>query len=323
MDEKFGLVALSVPWLEARLPMRLGCGIHLHAEFRIEIENEFWRKGLGEWRIEDLHECNLFIVSKANSEQADILDEESRQLLNDSWLFAYALSLAGAKFGRTPISIEGNRIDGEENVRRFGPGQQLLQTKDHPYTIVNDNRILEAEAAFGGLKRVFANGAQFKRFRKGARSLFEGMTNQSCDDRAYFFVRAIEALHATSKGDGAGQFVYKCLKFTDPNSSNERLFADLYSIRNNVVHANGFDSMVKAGENPQAAEARVVFQCLEAELIAKELYRRILSDTTLLDHFEDDAKIRQWWDSNGHFGSPIDLAVLRATRKKEVEESRD
>jgi len=314
---KFGWIALKVPFLDLELPLKLDCGIELRSQ--IELTAEFWVKGLGEWKLESLHECNLIVVASAPSEKPEILDAEHTALMERAWRFVLALVTVGARINNVPVTIKGSVIDSKEGVRMYSEGHAFMETEGCPYTIVNAVRIAEAEAVLRGINRLYGKVKEFRRLRKGFRSLMDGTEEGSCDDRVYFFARALEALHASKRTDGKATFVGKCQVFTGSRPEFKTLFEDLYDIRNNVVHVNGFEDLIKSGESGKQAEKRIVRQCVAAEILAKETYRRVLSDAVLLENFVDDAATRAWWATHPKFRPYIRPKTIRAKRSAEVE----
>ncbi|KXK20875.1 MAG: hypothetical protein QY327_01165 [Fimbriimonadaceae bacterium] len=314
---KFGWIALKVPFLDLELPLQLDCGIELRSQ--IELKDEFWVKGLGEWKLESLHERDLIVVASAPSEKPEILDAEHSALMEKAWRFVLALVTVGARINNVPVTIKGSVIDSKEGVRMYSEGHAFMETDGCPYTIVNAARVAEAEAVYRGINRLYGKVKEFRRLRKGFRSLLDGTEEGSCDDRIYFFARSLEALHATKPGDGRGRFVEKCQVLTGVKPEYKTLFEDLYDTRNNVVHVNGFEDLIRSGETAKQTEKRIVRQCAAAEIVAKETYRRVLSDAVLLENFVNDAAIRAWWATPPKIRPYIRPKTVRAKRAAEVE----
>src|ERR1700730_11770278 len=73
-----------------------------------------WKEWLGSIRIEEIHNCNLFLMVKAKAGAPSVLDEENTRLENSVWQSYCGLLLAD-RFG------VGQDLD--------GIGQKLPRTK--------------------------------------------------------------------------------------------------------------------------------------------------------------------------------------------------
>lgn len=317
--DKFACIALQVPFVELELPTTLICGLHLWPN--IEVDSEFWKKELGEWQLRYLEEATVIIAASAPSLKPTVLDEEHGKLLTLCWQFAQALLLNGARWNAPSANLKGSFFNGAKDFRSFYVGQMLMETDGQPYTIIDVNRIQNAELTLKGLLRTQQTFEDYRRFRKGVASFLKGMEERSCDDRAYYFVRALEALHATKPAEGKQKFVEKCQVFAGRTEDSNDFFADLFDVRNNVVHVNGFDALAKSGESLVEAEQRIVRQCADAEIIVKEVYRRILSDPVLHAHFLNDDSIRGYWASAPSWSPPVEPDAVRALRETELSAS--
>ncbi len=315
---KCGYVGLQLPFLQLELPIELGSGIELRRD--VTIDSPFWVEGLGKWKLEQLHECDLLIVASMESEKPNILDQEHSQLVERAWRFTMSLMLTGVRFNSAPVILSSSVVDGEENLRRYSEAGPWMQTDGQPYTLVDRSRISQAESVLVGIDRILSK--DFRRFRKGLVSICSGLAERSCDDRAFFFARALEATQAGQKHEGKPSFVEKAQVMIGKSSPNKELLEDLYDIRSNVAHVKAFSDLVKPNETAKQAEDRIVARCSDAEIICKEVYRRILSDAALLNHFVDDDTTKAYWATNPQWFPPVNPDVIRGERRLEVEASK-
>lgn len=315
---KKGMVALSVPLVDLGFPVDLGAGLML--EDTPGPLSDFWVKGLGEWKVEAFHERNVVVTCTAGSDSVEVLDGEHSLLTAQAWDFTGALVMCGLRLNSAPLSLSRSLSADEDSLRRYGEQAEWYETAGITPSVLNPVMLRNAQAVYHGLRSVSQSRGQFQRFLKGYRSLFTGMGLKSCDERAYHFARALEALHATKHRDGKQAFVRKCCALCGPSEELASMFDELFEIRNNVVHVNPFQDLASPSESLKEAEARVVATCASAELVAKEVYRLILSDPVLLGKFATDESIRALWNS----GFSLDFAVcpdeLRVKREQVLEE---
>lgn len=313
---KKAFIGLSVPFLEADLPVELSSGIRLTQS--VGAVSKFWIEGLGRWKIEQLKKCNLVVVAQVESVRAGIVDAEYNGLVADAWRFVVALLLTGVRIDGPPVLLKGSVVEEQDDLRGLSETTTWLQTKDYPCAVVDRQRISEAEAAYAGIERSQVEGGH-ERLLTGLRSICFGVAERSCDERAYYFARALEATHASTRTDGKHRFVEKCCAICGDTKESSMLFGDLYDIRNNVVHVNSLGDLARTGETREAIQERVVAACRDAEIVCKEAYRRIYSDPKLLEQYASDESTRDYWRGKPRWDPVIDISQIRDIRRRDLE----
>ena len=78
-----------------------------------------WRDWLGSIRVEEVEDCNLFLVSKVVSAAPGVLDAESKTVQQRAWNFYVGLLLASTfSPAHRPVLLTGSRRDGEIDIRQ-------------------------------------------------------------------------------------------------------------------------------------------------------------------------------------------------------------
>jgi hypothetical protein len=80
------------------------------------------------------------------------------------------------------------------------------------------------------------------------------------------------------------------------SKKSDKLLRQLYDIRSSVEHIKDILPSVKKERGIHASES-FGFRVLQAEILANNIYARILSDETLLKAFSTEAKIEGFWNS--------------------------
>lgn len=319
--EKFACIALHIPFFSATSPFVVDDGLTILGTVGKWVKDH-WKEWLSPSQLESLHEADLLILAHAPSDKPDVLDAEHESLMVKAGTFLSGLLFTGIHVRSHPILLKGSFLESRTDIRSYGQGSGYLSTETKPpmYSIADDNRIKEAVAVYDGLNTLMYSPTEFLRFKRGIRSAQEALQQQFVDERTFYFVRAFEALHGSVKGEGKGEFVAKCTQLTGANARYQELFGDLYDTRNNYVHVNEFDQLLKPGEDMSTIDTRLALQSFEAEVLVLETYRRILSDPTLVENFQNDTASRAHWKNA--WPSPVTVEAIRAQRRAELEATR-
>lgn len=314
--EKFACIGLHVPFLTAKIPKSVDPGLSLFGNLGEWIKDE-WKEWLGPFHLDDLHGANLFIVAHAPSDKPDILDAEHHDLMSRAGVMLSGLLLTDVKLGARPTHLKGSYYKGKTEIRQFEEDCSYLRGEDHPCTVLHDARLQRAVDVRNGLLSLSGRPTEFLRFKRGLQSVYHALKGEVMDERAFYFARALEALHGSKRGEGRDKFVWKCAVISGDTLRYTEFFGDLYDTRNNYVHANEFDQLLKAGEDLASVDARLTLEAIDAQLLVLEIYCTILSDSDLREQFKDDASSRAHWEAAG--GPRITTETIRDERKDDVE----
>lgn len=313
--EKFACIGLYVPFLSARIPKYVDSDLTLFGKQEAWIEDH-WKEWLGSLRVKNVNGANLFIVAHAPSDKPDIIDAEHDDLMSKALAMFSGLVLTDVKL-TAPAYLKGSYYKGKTEIRQFVEAIAHVRVEDHPWTVLHDARLQNAVDVRNGLLSLSGRPTEFLRFKRGLRSVSQALQAEVVDERAFYFARALEALHVSKKGEGRGDFVSKCAMISGSTPRYTEFFGDLYDTRNNYVHANDFHQLLKAGEDLASANARLATEAIDAQLLVLEIYRTILCDPKLLDQFKDDDSSSALWASE--WSTSITTEAIRAARIDEVE----
>lgn len=313
--EKFACVGLSVPRLAVELPTVVDSNLCIFGRREEWVPNH-WKEWLGSY-LDYFQKSNLLIVAHAGSEQPELLDSEHDRLLSEAKVLFLALTLTGVELRDTMTYSEGSFYRGQTELRWVSFGSDFKPLKDHPWTVLHEDRLKTALQTRVGLQSLSGDTDKFGRFRRGRQSVLQALRATTMDERTFCLVRALEALHASKPREGKQVFIDKCTQVTGGTPQYKEFFGDLYATRNNYVHANGSDLLLKAGETLDSVGARIDRQTVDTQLLVLEIYRTILCDPQLLKQFEDDASSRKHWGAK--WSSPITVEAIRAARQDDVD----
>ncbi len=319
---KYACIALSIPFLDVQAPLHFDEHLSVHPSFNAEVPDH-WHEWLGSIFRDRLAHKNLIIRAAQISTQPEILDAEHDKLANCTSRYFEALMLFGPKIASIPLLLKGSQVDGALSIRHIGDLVGRVRHEASPYTAVDTTKLWGAYRIYLKLSEMEAKGTGWFRFSKGLRALRQASSEGSILDRTHHWVRALEALLMTDRGQATRQFTERCQMFTGQSSGNAAFFADAYNTRSLVEHMNDVDSLKKPGETQSDASNRVHDQSADLEMVALEVYRRILSDHTLIAVFETDATAKAFWAQDtatreGVWGDLVDIAAIKLTRQKEV-----
>ena len=132
--EKYALLGLSLKSDQAGFsegPLSPELAVLTKAEFKIP---SYWREWLGSIRAEEVEDCDLFIFSKLNSKQPNVLDGENQTLQRRVWNFFIGLLLSSTfATAHKPVILTGSREDNEIGVRQTQNLESPVPCTFRPY----------------------------------------------------------------------------------------------------------------------------------------------------------------------------------------------
>ncbi len=190
--------------------------------------------------------------------------------------------------------------------------------------MIDEAKLWEAYRISLKLSGIEYKEGKWVRFYKGFKALRQASLERDVAERTHHWVRALEALLKTEQRRSRGQFVERCQLFTGESPASASFFLDVYNTRSFVEHMNGLESLQKPGEGWSDTADRVDSQSGELELVALEVYRRILGSSTLLEAFQTDTSTELFWamdsaDREAAWGEAIDVTAVKSLRQREME----
>lgn len=284
----------------------------IHASFEPPfILDDFWKESLGTIETRHMGECNLFIFAVSDNPAISECD-----LLSNLHTSYYSLLLQGVGYNRHgvtlggPNSSEGMRVIGLGRLPIYYEPPKVLSADVDSKTLLNTAEIAR------GIDTIYANqqGNEYLRLRKGFNAFLEGLQQNprhARHERLHQFVRAIEAVIRPKQGDGTGKFKYRCQFFAGRKPNDQKIFGELYEMRSAAEHLNPLKEKL-SDYSFDEHDNLIALRTYQAELLASYIYRKILSNTTILPAFQSEQTITDLWSKQARelinfWGSTIDL----------------
>jgi hypothetical protein len=320
-SHKFAALVLDVQFgygVEGQLPD----GVRVYPKWPSGILSDFWTKGLGEWQCESMEGADLILVKSKISERPDILDAEHTSLSTEISGYVWALMLMRARVVEAPRSIVGSASGGKVSLKRISNFATHLWPRTFPFIPVDDRQLRAATRLLATVTSL-VHRKSHQRFLRGLKAIQRMWTEHDPLERLHFATRALDALALTEAGKGKAHFVTRCELFTGQTNWSQKFLTDLYSRRNEIVHMHTVAIQTVTGESQSEANDRVNAESVEAEVVAVEAYRRILSKPRMLLAFTDEASIKSFWaldhaSQRRLFGSPISPKRLAASSRRRI-----
>lgn len=301
-DCKFATVAVQNVRTSLPSELILKDGTTVVTKIPFPIENH-WRTWLGAMQAQQLSDCNLFLVSAANSGwpkgQLSVFggNLDSEQMQHVGGIFAF-LRIVGALEYSDAFVIAGHVENGRPEIRHFAKTERFNITRGAlPWTV--RARDLETAARLSGTYRALLRrfpGEKW-RFGRGCHALKAAMEQHFASDRLHGFVRALEALILPDTGKTEKQFVSRCALFAGPQSAEGKIrsiLQEAYRMRCDVEHVHDWDRPL-TGYPADKREHIAYWRTRQMEELACSVYRAIISDAALQSNFYDDSALRSFW----------------------------
>lgn len=255
-------------------------------------------------------ERSIAIMASMPSHSAGILDAESTQLEHMANKLFFGLLMQGVpEFYYGIVAFGSKQGDREPWANRLAI---LARYYRHPHMAmpyVTPHTLRLADAVVPGLLTAFPPGqtpADFSRVRRGVKSLEIAWRGERAIDRIHMFVRALDGLMKLAKGEGERGFVDRVGMIATGQRIAD-IARELYRLRSYDEHLSDWPTKlayIKEAKRPELISHR----SFQAEVLAGEAYRTVLSEPTLLQHFQTEASIEAFWQGGAAaWTSKIDL----------------
>jgi hypothetical protein len=290
--EKYGLVGLTVK-LEGQLPPgKISPNLWVLADTKFNVPSS-WREWLGTIRVEEVEECNLFLLSKVASLTPDILDEENKIVQQRAWGFYVGLLLASTfSPAHRPILLTGSRRDGEIGIRQQQDIDSPIPGVITPYPSVVPGDIRMGARLAENLETLATApvaGGHWRLFRT-LHIYTEARTTGQIVDRIHQYCRCIDGLILPAVGKTRQQFRSRTEMFVGPGHHD--LMGELYDVRSAVehLHENRYLETFDRSMRLELAKKEAI-----VEYVARSALARVISDDTLWPHFANTPALEKFW----------------------------
>lgn len=270
--------------------------------------DEWWQKQLGELEIAEVDKCSLFLIALTDDPTINVNDLS--KLVNFYYL---ALILQGVGYSVQGVTLSGENSAQGRRVSRIG---ELADYHRPPKVIspfITRDHLNSTSSFVDGLYTLFPSikTKNYLRLRKGLNAFVDGVKHDQYHNRLHQFVRSIDGVIKPKKGEGTAKFKYRCGFFAGRTPQHTDLLEELYELRSAAEHLNPLDDKLTKYQ-PHEFDKMKALRTFQAELLSSFIYRKILSTSSLLSHFIDDATIDLMWRQTasqliGSWGNTINL----------------
>ena len=309
---KFAILAVKTSSLPDRRDGMVELDGVVRVLFRTPIPApDLLNRWFGSLRAGQFEESNLVVVASEQAESPGVFDGQTIRLEGRVKEVLVGALLQGGPFGfRGGVLLSGELRGGELEVRQVTNVERISRVAGSKAFRLSDAMIRDAGRVATALRdRVMADG--FRRFRAGFASWHAAVLEGFPGERLHGFVRSLDGVMILPKLGGRRTFRRRGQLLLGRSSLNEQLLDEIYELRNTISHLNDFEDALIAYPQ-EGRNVTALLRSFQAELLATEVYRRILSSDELLEKMRDDDAIKELWEldeSAVHrlWGPPIDL----------------
>lgn len=317
-NNKFCCIALQNAGCETRDScIQLQDGLSVHTSSPLELAKH-WQEWLGTIRSKYLHDSNFVILACVPSKSPRVAeDDEHKKLEQIAYGFLYALFMQGVPQYEGGLVVSGTSIESGIEAHSVGDLKRFYPILGVQPNYILNQSINTAGTVAKGIRYIFSEASSFERIKRGIHAWIRAIQEHQAQNRLHQFVRSVEALVKPEISRTQRQFSHRCQTFVGAYDQAHTLLGEFYDLRSASEHMNGWESYLE--QTPEADRERYAsLRAYQAELLASQVYTRLLSNGTLLRQFETDESIESFWTLQDHerkafWGDPIDLEALSAT----------
>jgi hypothetical protein len=306
--EKYALVGLSVK-LEGHIPTgKIASHLWVLAETKFGIPRH-WREWLGSIRVEQVEDCNLFLISKLPSSMPSVLDGENKMLQQRvSHFYAGLLLTSTFAAAHKPVMLSGSRLDGEIDIREQNDFDPPIPSifRPHPPVLAGEIQLAAQLAEqIEALGTAPLTGGHWRLFRT-LHIYMEARTTADILDRLHQYARCIDGLILPDVGKTTQQFKSRSELFIGPRHHD--MMREIYDVRSAVEHLRE-NRYLESFDRETRLD--LVKKEAIAERIAQTALARIVGDSNLWPHFANTSSLGNFWalpadERQRIWGDPID-----------------
>lgn len=275
-----------------------------------------WETLLGTVAFEKLSRTRLAIVASAPPQattDSDRISSATATYENHTYNGLRGILIQGCPFEGHVAGLEIQRIYDGEKFREVAAF--MRPRTSHPWEgiLLIDEAVLVTAARFcGALDTILESERSFERLRRGLDHWDQATMEHRVDLRLHALVHAIEALIQPERGNTQKQFVHRCKTFVRVSQA-DKVLNEVYELRSQVEHSNDWRLAfrdTRPSLTDSEAEKLATLRAFQIELIARSAYLRLLLDPNLLERFQTDQSIREFWgapEPAAIWGTPLAL----------------
>lgn len=265
----------------------------------------FWETELGGIATREVSDATTIFVAVSAGENYEAL----KSYLHS---FHYGLLLQGTAYnaGGTGWILGGPIRDGKLHLSSIGDMLNFEEPAKVITSAIERKHLDLALRLAEGIDSIYSRqkGEEYLRLRKGFGAFILGLRGDQLYIRLHQFVRAVEAVLKPRRNNLKNDFKQRSKVFAGDNVQSEEILDDLYELRSAAEHLNPMqDKLLRFDEGDRMN--MLTTRCYQAELLARFVYTRILSDPTLILSFESDSSVDNLWAAPDLGADNIDLVA--------------
>ncbi|HEY0143818.1 MAG TPA: hypothetical protein VGF48_23225 [Thermoanaerobaculia bacterium] len=309
-NEKFSLIAIDSCFTHIEEEIEFPDGTWILPKMPATVDAQ-WVRWIGETRADRLKDANLIILRRLTSENPGILDVEHTELYQQVFDIWTSLQLSGIVYCADASAVQGSIEKGRVDIRQMVHLDSFYLSNKSPQYPVTIERLKEA-IAMAAVWREMIESGNCERFIRGGVILRDGYLHRCGQNRIHQFTRAIEGLIKPDVGATTKQFKTRPQTFGVKGNAFEKILYESYEMRCDVEHVHAADRFLRKNYPDDQIENVAALRTRQMEVIARESYRRILTNAEIREHFETEDSLAAFWALPEHerkkiWGEPIDV----------------
>jgi len=277
-----------------------------------------WESMVGSIRFREIQEANL-ILARVTKDEPHILTQKDHDAGEELAQLHALLQLGGVAEHNTANLVIGSVDSGNTYIRRLSAIEKFHPTRGYVRIPITLDRLEHANNLALIVRSSKMSPSSFGRFGRGLHYLLNGLREAAGQDRLHHFVRALEALILPEVGATRRQFVHRCQLFAMASPEATAVLEQSYDMRSDAEHLHDWDrSLPKMG--PEKPEDVALWRTRQMEALASFAYTRILTNPQLLQYFENETKLLDFWKTLSDseriklWGGRLDLSTIPIVR---------
>ncbi len=298
------------PRIEPSIQLQVASDLHVLIQLPVDLPTH-WKESLGNLRIRELADANLFVLCVRDSKAPEVLDSENLALVEDTKRFYFGMLMSVPYAGHPPATMmTGAHCDGRIDVRQVQLYEGVFYPTGGYGASLTRDILTDAYSVAEGIRQLQGQG-EYSRMGRIIHAFYAGLKSDDPGTRIHEFIRCVEGFVQPKIGRTRKDIVHRSKLFV--GAGHEGLLGHLFEIRSAVEHLHGPLSKIPAGDD---CERRLLLlqRAYEAEAIARFCIHRLFSRSQLWEYFRDDAALEQFWvlderPREALWGGPLDLGA--------------
>ncbi len=319
-NHKFACLAFSGASVGGSFPQQISLGNELWAfsESPFSLDAS-WREWMGSIVADEVEKANLVLLAEQGSESPGVLDDETKQLNRRARHLLEGVLLAGVPRFRSLVTFAGATVGSRVQIRQVGRARTFYFQKGARPVAVSAEAVVEAAKICWSIEELSSEDYVTSRLLRGLDAWRRGLLELYNGYRLHEFVRSLETILNVS---GRWKFASRLKLFlegpppTDAHDDREVNLdlVEIYKIRNEIEHLNPLGTALEPASRGDDWQSVYTKLCLQAEIISRFVYRRVLSNAQLQRVFSTDQSVQDFWDEPAEkrqetWGARHDLAA--------------